>query len=102
MSDQDDIQGSFMVHAALSGEPLIFIRDEGARLQIYPFGGFDACMFISPADWRKLNKKVEAAISAGVKARVGEAVATDMADPIVAASPVLHSYLACEGIEVRS
>ncbi|MGE2733801.1 hypothetical protein [Mycolicibacterium vaccae] len=101
MSQQEHIQCTFMVSASEAGEPYILVLDGGRRLQIYPHGGSSSCLFISPGDWRKLNTAVEAAIRADTKARVGEALADGMAaSPVIATSPVLADYLACEGIEV--
>lgn len=58
-------------------------------------------LVLSPAAWDQVINAVQTAVRDGRKHAVAEQVRADMAaNPIVAESPVLALYLACEGIEV--
>ncbi|MCV7210204.1 hypothetical protein [Mycolicibacterium canariasense] len=61
-------------------EPVVLDSRDG-RIQVHP-GGLDGlAIMVTPADWRRLNAKVEA---------------------VIAASPNLASYLACEGADAEA
>ena len=98
MSDTDAIRAGAVVPQT-KGEPYVALLAN--QLQVFVTGIDGICLSIAPADWRKLNAAVEAKIAEAAKAEVSQSIAADMAaSPVVANSPVLHNYLACEGIEV--